>query len=93
MYYKIIRITDLEDQDKTDEKSQHRIGRIMEIDPNFIIDDHSYFMNCVYPGTHKSLITSPVKNVIKFPDGILIRTENSIYHMSKEEYHSGEYWG
>lgn len=93
MYYKIIRITDLDEIDKTDKKSRNRLGRIMEIDPKLIIDGQPYFMNCVYPGTHKCLLTSPVKYVITFIDGLIIKTENSIYHLSKEDYHSGEYWG
>ena len=84
MFYKIVRITDLRGKDKTDEKAQGRIGRVMDINPENINIDRSLYMVCVKPNVLKSLITSYVKKVKTTDKELIITTENSIYHLIEE---------
>jgi len=85
MFYKIIRITDLDSKDKTDEKSIGRIGRIMHIDPVNVEYGKPLYMDCIYPGLHKSMITSHVQSILMFEDGMVLTTDNSIYHLELEK--------
>ena len=81
MLYKIVLITDLDGNPKTDESAQGRIGRVIDLDKDEIEYDRVLFMKCAYPGFHKSLLTSFVKNVTEANDGLIITTENSIYFL------------
>ena len=73
--YKIIRITDLNGDDKP--SAAHRLGRVMDIDPNTIPIEKNMFMPCVE--LDKSIITTPVAKWQYTDGGLQIITRNSIY--------------
>ena len=80
-YYKLVRITDHNDADKTDESAINRIGRIFYIEQKQLIFNRRLFLKCCYPGWHKSITTSYLLEVGcgggDFP--LILTTENSIY--------------
>lgn len=85
MLYKLVAVTDLLGENKTDDESVNRIGRIFEVNGGKIEYDKSLFMSCVYPGFLKSVITSHVKGLTRANDGLIITTENSIYFLVEKE--------
>lgn len=87
--YKIIRISTHSGENKPD--PTNRIGRIMDIDPNTIIIGRSFYMDCVFPGMLKSMITSPVVEWKYTKTGLRVMTLNSIYDF--EEVRDGDTTG
>lgn len=85
MLYKIIKITDLDGKDKTTEDYINRVGRIIYLDKDFILEGFSIVMISPEPRLHKSILTSHVTKVINAEDGIIIYTENSIYFLVEKE--------
>lgn len=85
MLYKLVKITDLDGKDKTDEEVVNRIGRILYLDISDIKLDRRLFMECTNPGYTKSILTSFVKNVTQADDGLIITTEHSIYFLVEKE--------
>ena len=81
MLYELVKITDLDDNNKEDEDSINRIGRIFDIDTDNIVIGKSLYMTCVKPNWLKSVITSHVNNYIVESDGIVIVTDNSKYYL------------
>lgn len=100
MYYKIIRITDKKFNEKTDEKSVNRIGRVIKFCPLELVSNAPVFLECVHPGAHKSLLLSPLvdydlvdRKAVEWADfDLVIETLNSFYYFDKwfEEEHEGE---
>ncbi len=84
MLYRLVKITDLNGVDKTQEDAVNRIGRILDIDADKIEIDKRLYMECVEPSVLKSIITSWVKHVTRTDDGLIITTENSMYFMKEE---------
>ena len=87
--YKILRIRTHSGENKPDPTS--RIGRIMDIDPSTIIIGRSLYMDCVFPGMLKSMITSPVVEWKYTKTGLRVMTLNSIYDF--EEVRDGDTTG
>ena len=85
MLYKITMITDTEGNAKDGKAITDRIGRIIKLDETQIHYGKPLLMECVYPGFHKSLITSPVSTTMRFDKILFIATRNSIY-MLEEDY-------
>lgn len=83
MDYIIKRITDLNGVDKTDQKAKNRLNRVIKLSFDDIVINSPLFIECVYPGYHKSLITSKVKSYTIGNNELTITTANSIYHMEK----------
>ena len=81
--YKIIRITDNNDVDKTDEDALGRIGRVIDENQSLISPGCSGFLYCIIPGFHKSLRTTMIKRVKRDKDSMMVKTENSIYYFTK----------
>lgn len=81
MNYKIISITDKQDNPKTTPEVLDRIGRIVTF--NTPMTGKSLFMECIIPGFFKSLITSPVRNVITDGETVVIITNNSKYYLER----------
>ena len=83
-YYKLVRITDHNDADKIDESAKNRIGRIFHIERQQLIFNKRLFLNCYFPGFHKSITTSYLLEVGgggDFP--LILKTENSIYYFKE----------
>ena len=80
--YRIVRIRARNGKDKPD--PSNRIGRVMDIDPSTIIIGRSFYMDCVFPGMLKSMITSPVASWDYTENGLRIITANSIYDFEEE---------
>jgi len=85
MLYKIIKITDLNGKDKTTEDYINRVGRIVYLDKDFILEGFSIVMISPEPRKTKSILTSHVTKVINAEDGIIIYTENSIYFLVEKD--------
>ncbi len=85
MLYKLVKITDLDGKDKTDDEVVARIGRIIDLDIKDIKIDNRLYMTCTDPGWYKSIITSFVKGVAQADDGLIITTEHSIYFLVEKE--------
>ena len=51
MLYKLVKITDLDGKDKTDEEVVNRIGRILYLDIGDIKLDRRLFMECTNPAS------------------------------------------
>lgn len=75
MLYKIAQITDTVGRDKTDERSQRRLGR------------EGYIQECIegsplvfcYADDLCSLRTTPVTRIVKTERGIAVRTRHTVY--------------
>lgn len=87
--YRIVRIRTHNGEDKPD--PSNRIGRVMDIDPNAIIIGRRFYMDCVFPGMLKSMITSPVVEWEYTETGLRVMTLNSIYDF--EEVRDGDTTG
>ena len=85
MLYRLMKVTDLNGKDKTDEKSAARVGRIIDLDVADVKVGRFCFMECVVPGWDKSVITSNVQECIEAEDGMIIKTENSYYYLVEED--------
>ena len=84
MLYRLMKVTDLNGKDKTDEKSAARVGRIVDFDIKDVKVGKYCFMECIVPGWDKSIITSNVQECIEAEDGMIIKTENSYYYLVEE---------
>lgn len=88
MYYKLYKVEDKNGDDKTDEASLNRIGRIFDftIEDLLSSENRSVCLECVYPSFLKSLITSHVVAVEsdKTSDTVKLHTENSVYYFKRE---------
>lgn len=86
--YEITGIYDRKGNRKEDDDAQGRIGRVVSVAPEEIIIGKSLFLECIVPGFLKSLITSPVKKLEHYCDGIKITTRNSIYVLKEVQVRS-----
>lgn len=84
MLYKITMITDRDGNAKEGKTVTDRIGRIIKLDETQIHYGEPLLMECVYPGFHKSLITSPVSITMRFDKILFIVTRNSIYMLEED---------
>lgn len=82
MNYKIVGITDWYDRPKEDKDAINRIGRVVTFEQPVIIG-RSLFLLCVSPSFLKSIMTSPVKDVISKENVVIIITMNSKYYLEK----------
>lgn len=82
MLYKLVKVTDLNREDKKDEDSLNRIGRIFNIDKDKIKLNRRLLMICEIPGYEKSVFTTQVADVTTTSAGMTIKTENSYYHLA-----------
>jgi len=85
MQYKLVKITDLNGNDKTDNGSLGRIGRIFGMTKEEVVIGKQLFMTCDYPGYEKSVVTSIVTDLIVADDGLIIKTEHSYYYLVEKE--------
>lgn len=83
--YKIVRITDLKDNDKTDLENVDIIGRVIDDTQSTISVGCKNFLYCAIPGITKSIITPHVNNIISNKSTITIITENLKYYLNKIE--------
>lgn len=77
-------ITDRDGNAKEGKTVTDRIGRIIKLDETQIHYGEPLLMECVYPGFHKSLITSPVSITMRFDKILFIVTRNSIYMLEED---------
>lgn len=85
--YVVVLITDLEGIEKVDKDSKSRVGREVLIDDSEIKVGKPFFVECIKPGFLKSFITSCVGDLTHADDGLVIRTENSVYYfVNKEDF-------
>ena len=88
MYYKLYKVEDKNGNDKTDEASLNRIGRIFDftIEDLLSSENRRVYLECVYPSFLKSLITSHVTAVEsdKSSSTVKLHTENSVYYFKRE---------
>ena len=77
-------ITDKDGNAKEGKTVTDRIGRIIKLDETQIHYGEPLLMECVYPGFHKSLITSPVSITMRFDKILFIVTRNSIYMLEED---------
>lgn len=82
MLYKLVKVTDLNREDKKDEDSLNRIGSIFNIDKDLIKLNRRLLMICEIPGYKKSVFTTKVADVTTTSAGMIIKTENSYYHLA-----------
>ena len=80
-YYRIINITDHGDMQKIDPEVIDRIGRIVEL--KWYEPGVSVLMECIVPGPHKSIITSPLRKMEMRGKNVTLTTENSKYFLEK----------
>ena len=85
--YVVALVTDLEGVVKADKDSKSRVGRVVLIDDSEIKEGKPFFVECIKPGYLKSFITSCVGDLTHADDGLVIKTENSVYYfVNKEDF-------
>ena len=80
MNYRVDAITDLNNNPKTDPIATSRLGRIVQFDEPVAIGK-PLFMECVFPGFLKSMITTPVEYSVSDGRDLVVVTKNSKYYL------------
>lgn len=82
--YRIVRITDRENIDKTNDKEvKDRIGRVID-DVQSVLNVGSLgFLYCTYPDFLKSIRTSKIERISSYKDEMKIYTQNSVYYLQR----------
>ncbi len=82
--YKIVRITDKNDIDKSsDPEATARIGRVIDDVQSLIAVGNLGFLYCTYPDFLKSFCTTKIERVTSYNDEMKIYTKNSIYYLKR----------
>ena len=83
--YKICRITDLNNIDKTEKDAVARLDRVIDEHHSNMAVGVNGMLFCVYPGVDKSILTTKISRLYRQKNMLIIETKNSKYWLRQLE--------
>lgn len=86
--YKIVKVTDLDGNDRTDTRYSSNIGRICL--PNGGGEGDKFFVTYLTPKSDDRFFLGTARNIKKGKDSLIITTDNSIWHFKRADSKSDQ---